>query len=240
MNPLSEQIAEISKLEPEKRDGCFDPTLCLVINPEQCANGDPVDTAIQAASGGVTAIQIRSKTLEFRPFVKIVERIMEALNSHNVTVFVNDRVDVASTTRFCGVHLGQDDMPVSAAREILGEHAQIGLTVRSMDEARNALLEQLTYVSIGGVFPTASKLNPDPPIGLDKLKEIIDYLRTRNPTLPIIAISGINEDNVDSVLRTGVDGVAVIAAICEANNPELAARRLRSTINRMKGVENCE
>ena len=178
MNPLSEQIAEISKLEPEKRDGCFDPTLCLVINPEQCANGDPVDTAIQAASGGVTAIQIRSKTLEFRPFVKIVERIMEALNSHNVTVFVNDRVDVASTMRFCGVHLGQDDMPVSAAREILGEHAQIGLTVRSMDEARNALLEQLTYVSIGGVFPTASKLNPDPPIGLDKLKEILTiYVR---------------------------------------------------------------
>ena len=239
MNPLSEQFAEISKLEPEKGNS-FDSTLYLVINPEQCANGDPVDTAIQAASGGVTAIQIRSKTLEFRPFVKIVERITEALNSHNVTVFVNDRVDVASTMRFCGVHLGQDDMPVCAAREILGEHAQIGLTVRSMDEARNASLEQLTYVSIGGVFPTASKRNSHSPIGLDKLKEIYDYLRTRNTALPIIAISGINEDNVDSVLRTGVDGVAVIAAICEANNPELAARRLRLKINRMKGAENYE
>lgn len=239
MNPLSEQIAEISKLEPEKGDS-FDPTLCLVINPEQCANDDPVNTAIQAASGGVTAIQIRSKTLEFRPFVKIVERITDALNSHNVTVFVNDRVDVASTMQFCGVHLGQDDMPVCTAHKILGERAHIGLTIRSMNEARNALLEQLTYVSIGGIFPTASKLNPDPPIGLDKLKEIYDYLRMRNPALPIIAISGINEDNVESVLRTGVDGVAVISAICEANNPELAARRLRSKINRMKGVENYE
>lgn len=208
----------------------FDPSLYLVINPHQCANGDPVKTARQAVRGGVTAVQVRCKTADDGTYSKIVKEVAMELSSLNIPVFVNDKVDVARTAGVSCIHLGQDDAPVCKARRILGIDALIGLTVRSMPEAENAPLHDIDYVSIGGVFATRSKNNPDDPIGLENLREIYSNIRLRDPDIPIIAISGINESNLDSVLQTGVSGVAVVSAICESGRPQAVAQRLRQRI----------
>lgn len=212
----------------------FDPSLYLVVNPEQCVFGNVADTVCEAVQGGVTAVQIRSKSLNSENFIKLVDETVKNLASDTVPVIVNDRIDVATATKASGVHLGQEDTSVLQARQTIGTTSIIGLTVRSIQEAEDAPLDCLDYISIGGVFATQSKQNPDPPIGVDQLQIILEKIRSQNPDMPVIAISGINESNIDQVLATGVDGVAVVSAICESENPRKAARRLRDLIESNK------
>ena len=207
-----------------------DPSLYLVINPEQCRYFEPVELAILAAQGGVSAVQIRSKSLSDQEFKELADKVSNALQPYPVSIFVNDRVSVATATGVKGIHLGQDDESVTTARRALGPQASIGLTVRSIEEAKSAPLTELSYVSVGGVFATESKFNPDPPIGLKMLATIVNVLRSRNANCPIIAISGIHSDNLRAVLQTGVDGVAVVSAICESQSPKSAARELKRII----------
>lgn len=209
----------------------IDPSLYLVINPEQCRYENPVDLAIKAVAGGVSTVQLRSKSMDDQNYGLLVEQVTNALLPYGIPVFVNDRVEVAVSAQVQCIHLGQSDESVHGARNKLGDHANIGLTVRSMDEAMNAPLEELSYVSIGGVFSTRSKDNPSPPIGVEQLKAIVACLRSRDATCPIIAISGINLSNVNTVLESGVDGVAVVSAICESSDPGMIAQRFRERIS---------
>ena len=156
----------------------------------------------------------------------------------NVSVFVNDRVDFAAMMPGFGVHLGQSDLPVLKARQILGDEAMIGLTVRSLDEARSAPLSELSYISVGGIFPTASKQDASVPIGLGTLGDILEDIRSRDTSIPIIAISGIDETNIDSVIRLGVDGAAVVSAVCESTDPKAAAQRLVSKIHQARTIQS--
>ena len=228
LNPGGDSMTSPANSKTHRR---FDPSLYLVINPEQCANGSVVQTARRAAQGGVTAIQLRSKTLDKAQLTAMVVEVSKALESHDVAIFVNDRVDVALASGVNAVHLGQDDADAVSARRTMGDDALLGLTARSVAEADDAPLGQLDYISVGGIFPTSSKLNPDPPIGLDGLKTIVNRLRERDCELPIIAISGITQQNLQSVLQCGVDGVAVVSAICEACDPEAAAQEFRTMID---------
>jgi thiamine-phosphate pyrophosphorylase len=121
-------------------------------------------------------------------------------------------------------------MPVKDARRLLGRNAIIGLTVRSLAEAEAAPLDLVDYISIGGVFSTTSKDNPNPPIGLQGFAGIAAYLR-KQITMPLTAIAGINAANTADVIRAGADGVAVISAICAAADPQHASRELRTLID---------
>ena len=212
----------------------FDPTLYLVINPEQCIDNNVAQTALLSVEGGVTAIQLRSKTMGVQELVDMVADVIVALDSKNIPVFINDHVHIAALTGVYAVHLGQDDMAVEEARMALGDDAYLGLTVRSVSEARSAPLQLLNYVSVGGVFHTHSKFNSDPPIGLNGLKEIVSLLRSRDPHIPIIAISGITTQNLESTLECGVDGVAIVSAICESENPRLVAQQFKTRINEFR------
>jgi len=129
-----------------------------------------------------------------------------------------------------GVHLGQDDMAVADARRLLGPQAVIGLSIKTLDQAAHAPIEHLDYVCIGGVFATASKDNPDPPIGLSGLRSIFANMRGRDADLPIGAIAGIDATNADAVIAAGADGIAVISALSLAGDPQTAARDLRAIV----------
>jgi len=209
----------------------IDPSLYLVINPEQCLHHDPVELAIKAAYGGVTAVQIRSKSMTDEDYQQLINTASCALSPSHVPVFVNDRVHIATASHAAGIHLGQDDQSVLSARQHLQPHQHIGLTVRSMEEADNAPIEALSYISVGGVFATKSKQNPDPPIGSNELTRIVKPLKSRWANLPIIAISGIQFENLYDVLTSGVNGIAVVSAICESKNPERAALQLRTAVS---------
>jgi thiamine-phosphate pyrophosphorylase len=145
-------------------------------------------------------------------------------------LIVNDRVDVALAAGADGVHIGQDDMDPADARRLLGPRAIIGLSVKTPEQARTAPLEHLSYVAVGGVFPTTSKNNP-PPIGVDGLREIVAAVRARLPGFPVGAIAGITEANAAEVIAAGADGIAVISALSFAPDPAQAAGKLRGIID---------
>ncbi len=152
--------------------------------------------------------------------------IKAALPSH-ATCLVNDRVDVALAAGCAGVHLGAKDKAAADARRLLGPDAIIGCTVRSAAEAEAVPETIVDYASVGGVFATASKHNPEPPIGLDGLRELIDGL----PCLPICAIAGIGHGNAAEVIAAGAGGVAVVSDIFMADDVAAATRRLRDIVD---------
>ncbi|HMB76583.1 MAG TPA: thiamine phosphate synthase [Kiloniellaceae bacterium] len=201
----------------------------VVLAPEHAGGHDLAALARMAAAGGASLIQLRDKRANVGESLAALRAVRAALAPFGIPCLVNDRVDLALAGGADGVHLGQDDMPVPEARELLGEGAIIGLTVRSLAEAEAAPLELLDYVSIGGVFPTGSKKHVDNPIGLEGLQRIAAALRARR-ALPLAAISGITAARAGAVVAAGVDGVAVITAVSEAADPVAATTAIKAAV----------
>lgn len=209
----------------------FDPRLYLVIDPRQCAGRPPADIAAAAARGGASLLQLRAKGLETRETVALARALRQAVAPFDLPLLINDRVDVALAAGAAGVHLGQTDMAPDDARRLLGADAIIGLTARTLEEVEAAPIPLIDYLSIGGVFATASKDTPSPPIGLNGLRHLAARASELSE-LPRTAISGIDASNCEEVIRCGVGGVAVISAICAAADPQRAAVELRRRIDR--------
>jgi thiamine-phosphate pyrophosphorylase len=164
----------------------------------------------------------------------MVERaraIKAELVPFGIPLLINDRIDVALAADADGVHVGQDDMAAEDARRLLGRDAVIGLSIKTLAEADAAPLELLDYAGIGGVFATASKDNPGPPIGTDGFARIAARIRRRTAKFPLCAIAGIDAGNAGAAIAAGADGVAVISALSLAEDPQAAARVLRSTVD---------
>ena len=209
----------------------LDLRLYALVDPER-ANGRALDDLAQrVVAGGATLVQLRDKHGSTRRLVDEARAIKEALGPSGVPLLVNDRVDVALAAGADGVHVGQDDMAVADARRLLGKRAVIGLSVKTVGQARATPLDLLDYVAIGGVFATTSKDNPDPPIGADGLRAIAGIVRSRSAKTPIAAIAGIDEHNAGDVIAAGADGVAVISALSVTPDPTAAARALRAVID---------
>ncbi|MCH7941626.1 MAG: thiamine phosphate synthase [Proteobacteria bacterium] len=207
----------------------FDLSLYLVIGPDHCAGRDMADVAEAAVRGGAGMVQLRDKASSTRIRIDDARRLAARLTPLGVPLLINDRVDVALAAGADGVHLGQSDMDPTDARRLLGDSAIIGVTVHSLDEALCVPLEQVDYVSIGGVFATASKNNPNPPIDVTGLAEIAVLFE-----LPVVAIAGITRDNAAAVIAAGVGGIAVISAVCAAPDPRAAAADLRAIVDGAK------
>jgi len=128
-----------------------------------------------------------------------------------------------------GVHVGQDDMKPADARQLLGESAIIGLTIKSEEHAKSTPVGQLDYVCIGGVYDTLSKHNPTS-IGLEDWQKIARHFRENSSELPVGAIAGIDLSNVEEVIRAGADGVAIISAMFMADDVESMSQQLKTKI----------
>ncbi len=183
------------------------------------------ELAALAAHNGATIIQYRDKMASTRQMIDQARTIVEALKGTGVPLVINDRVDVAMATGADGVHLGADDMDADTARRLLGPDAIIGLTVKSMADARHVAQAPADYACIGGVFETTSKVNPDTPVGLAGLKQIRTYLRNERPDLPVGAIAGITLERVPDMIAAGADGVALISALFRTDDIATTARR---------------
>jgi len=204
--------------------------LYALVDPEHAGGRDLAELSFLLAQGGATLVQLRDKAGSTQAMVETARAIRGRLAPLGVPLLINDRADVAFAAGADGVHLGQDDMAVADARRLLGPHAMIGLSIKTLEQAAHAPIEHLDYICIGGVFATVSKENPDPPIGLAGLERICAQMRGRDPDLPIGAIAGINSSNAGAVIATGADGVAVISALSLAGDPRAAARDLRAIV----------
>ncbi|WP_319518689.1 thiamine phosphate synthase [uncultured Martelella sp.] len=184
-----------------------------------------------AAENGATLIQYRDKFAKTRQMVERAVQIRAALVPTGVPFVVNDRIDVALAAEADGVHLGSDDMPAEIARKLLGPDAIIGLTVKNASDGARAAAAPVDYACIGGVFQTLSKINMDPPVGLNGFRALRRGLKRARPDLPVGAIAGIKLEDVPRLMAEGADGIAVISAIFHAPDVSAATRELRRSVD---------
>jgi thiamine-phosphate pyrophosphorylase len=208
--------------------------LYALVDPQRSGGHALPDLARRVVDGGATLVQLRDKLGSTRDMVERARAIKATLAGTGTRLLVNDRVDVALAAGADGVHVGQDDMAAPDARSLLGAEATIGLSVKTAAQAADAPLEALDYICIGGVFATTSKDNTSAPIGVAGLRSILAALRARSGDLPVGAIAGIDASNAADVIAAGADGVAVIAALSLAPDPEAAARELRAIVDRAR------
>jgi thiamine-phosphate diphosphorylase len=178
-----------------------------------------------AIKGGADTIQFRQKVGATREMIEIVRQLKQLCLDSGVTLVVNDRVDVAIAADADGVHLGQNDFPITLARKLLGESRSIGGSAATLEEAQKCLTEGVDYIGFGPVYPTTSKADAGPVTGIKLLKQTVEAI-----SLPIVAIGGISVENTPEVIRAGARGIAVISAVCCHKDPEQATRSLRQAL----------
>jgi len=189
-----------------------------------------LDIIRAAVAGGVTMVQLREKEATTREFYQEGLKIKEFLGEHNVPLIINDRLDIALALDAEGVHVGQDDMPVAVARRILGDDKIIGASVFNAAEAREAEAAGADYLGLSPIFVTSTKPDLTAQIGIDGIAPIRQAVR-----IPIVGIGSMSAENAFEAVRAGLDGVAVVSAICSQRDPEAAARSIKVEVLRAKG-----
>jgi thiamine-phosphate pyrophosphorylase len=206
----------------------IDLSLCVILDRNIEERFTPEEFTRLVIAGGATCLQVRCKRETTRELMDFARRVMGGVGDGPVPVIINDRVDVALALGAAGVHLGEDDMPVTDARRIVHGDFIIGASVRTLEAAQKARDDGADYLGVGAVYPSPTK--PDRrPISLDILKAIRIQIG-----LPIVAIGGIDEANASAPLLNGADGVAVISALRRCLDPKTAALRLRAAVEKAK------
>lgn len=189
----------------------------------------PVDALLeitrQAVKGGVSMVQLREKHSTGKDFYEKAKRLKEMLDRYHIPLFINDRIDIALAVGASGVHIGQKDLPLSVAKEVLPSSMIVGISVSTVEQAKEAEENGANYIGVGAVFPTKTKKDARVlPEGV--LSSIIESVN-----LPVYAIGGIHPDNIHTLRDKDVAGVSVVSAIMDAEKPVHAAALLRKNLN---------
>lgn len=217
----------------------LDLSLYLVLDPDLCGGAEGmVATTLAAIQGGVTVVQLRAPNWKKRAVAECARELLRLMPA-SVPLIINDHADVARAVGAAGVHVGQKDLSPEDCRLIVGPDAIVGLSISNDDELSRLIVDErsrlspddvsrfspaVDYIGIGPVFPTGTKKDAAPVVGLEGLRRLLE-----TAPVPAVAIGGISEVNAPSVYETGVSGIAVVSAICGKNDPEAAARALLAT-----------
>lgn len=198
------------------------PCLCLVTDPT-VEHRELMERVVKAVEGGVDLVQLRYKTLPGGQLLDLASSLLSAIDGR-ARLIINERADVALAAGTHGVQLGEDGLPVSAARQVLGKESLIGRSVHSKQVAIQAELDGADFLVVGTMY--ASKSHPEePPAGPGLMREISGECK-----LPLIGIGGVTPENADELVQAGASGVAVISNILSADDPGAAAKRLKETL----------
>ncbi len=179
-----------------------------------------VEAVREAVLGGAGVVQLRDKSARDEEFAAQARELLLITRSLGVPLIINDRIEIARQVGADGVHLGQDDASLEAARMILGANAIVGRSTHSVEQARRAQSEGFDYIGVGPVFATPTKPSYEP-VGLDLVRLAAQILR-----IPFVAIGGIDEKNAFEVRKAGAKTVAVVRAVMASENPKLTAENL--------------
>lgn len=180
-----------------------------------------------ALKGGVTCVQLREKELNETAFLQEARAICALCRRYKVPFIVNDNVDIAVACGADGIHVGQEDMKAEEVRRLVGEDIILGVSVHTVEEARQAVQNGADYLGLGTVFPTSTKTDAEQMSG-NMLRAICDTVN-----VPVVAIGGINQNNLLRLSGSGVDGVALVSAVFSAEDIEKACRKLRALSEKM-------
>ncbi|HYR09630.1 MAG TPA: thiamine phosphate synthase [Longimicrobium sp.] len=194
----------------------------IVVTDPECGAGRSVADVVRAAlRGGAPAIQLRMKDASAREMAEAARALLAETRAAGALLFINDRVDVALAVGADGAHVGQDDLPVAAARRIAPPGFLLGVSAETEELARAAEEEGADYVGVGPVYRTGSKADAGDAVGTERIARVAAAVR-----IPVVGIGGITIGNAAPVLHAGAAGVAVISAVMRADDPEAATRAL--------------
>lgn len=200
--------------------------LYLVTDRELSLGRSLEEVVSEAVQGGVTVVQLREKEASTGEFIGLARRLMKLLKPLGIPLIINDRVDVALAADADGVHIGQSDMPYEDARRLLGPDKIIGLSVESFEDIETANGLDVDYIGISPVYGTPTKTDTAEPFGLEGLRKAVEM-----SVHPTVAIGGMNALTIGDVMAVGTDGVAVVSAICSAENIREATSELKTLVD---------
>ncbi|MDN6542231.1 MAG: thiamine phosphate synthase [Lentilactobacillus parabuchneri] len=183
----------------------------------------------QGCQNGVGLVQLRQKEGTSREIFELAQQVKAITDKYRVPLLIDDRLDIAQAVDAAGVHLGQSDLPVDVARNILGPRKFIGATAKTLKQAKAAEEMGADYLGVGAIFPTTTHVKTvhTSVETLGKIKQAVG--------IPVYAIGGLKADNVDAIDGAHVDGVAVVSAIMKAEDPAKASRELRNAVEEAIG-----
>lgn len=208
----------------------LDTTLYLVTNSDNIKESDFLNIITQACEGGVTLVQLREKNLSSLDYYNLALKVKSITDKHNIPLIIDDRVDIALAVDAAGVHLGQTDLPLTAARSLIGKNKILGATAKTVAQAKAAQEAKADYLGVGAIYPTKTKvitvLTP-----VETLKDI-----AKTVSIPVAAIGGLDASNLEILFNSGASGICVVRAIMESKTPkETATELLRITKNHIIG-----
>lgn len=203
---------------------CSSWRLYVILDRAIIGSRDPVAVASAAIRGGADVLQLRDKISSTKQLLKAGKELLALSRPAGIPLIINDRVDVARAIGADGVHLGQDDLPLKEARALLGSGWLIGKSTHSLQQAIDAQAEGAEYLGVGPIFSTPTKPTYQP-VGVTLIRAV-----TTCVTLPTVCIGGIDQRTLSEVLQAGATCVAVVRAVCGADDPASAARTLKRTI----------
>jgi thiamine-phosphate pyrophosphorylase len=188
------------------------PALYAILDPEQIGSSSPDSVLRQLLQGGAKMIQLRAKAMSSRDFIQLAQKARDLTIPFDCKLIVNDRIDIALGSAADGVHLGQEDLPLEVGRKLLGDRL-IGISTHSLEQAKEAEANGADYIGFGPIFGTATKNTGYTARGLEMLARIRAAV-----DLPIVAIGGITEANIQDVWRAGADSAAIISDLLKADD----------------------
>ena len=207
----------------------LDLSLYLVTDRDLSLGRSILEIVELAVKGGVSIVQLREKNISSLEFYNLAFELKKLLSNKNVPLIINDRLDIALAVKADGLHIGQSDLPYKVVRDILGVDAIIGLSVESVEDAIIANDYDVDYLGISPVYSTTTKTDTAAAIGIEGIKKIKDISKHK-----LVGIGGLNESTIPNVIKAGVDGVAVVSAICSAANPFESSKNLKEIISQAK------
>lgn len=204
--------------------------LYLIIDPEVTNGRDPMEVAQAAVQGGASMLQLRDKLRDKGEMLPLATALQKVCQTHNVDLIINDQADLAAIVGSAGVHLGQSDLPVTEVRRVLSLQQVVGRSNHELSELEQSQEMGADHLAFGAIYATNTKGVGRPPQGVDRLRQA-----RKTTSLPLVAIGGINVENVAPVVEAGADAICVTAAVGMAPNPEAAAASLVEAIRQAGG-----
>jgi thiamine-phosphate diphosphorylase len=207
--------------------------LYVLIDPAACKGRNPIDVAYAALEGGASMLQWRDKQRDKGEQLDDLHAIYNLCIEHDAALIINDHADLALVLAGedapehggIGIHVGQKDLPLAEVVRIVPHHYIVGVSTNNADEASKAAGSGAAYVAVGDIYGTASKTGTRP-ASIDRLVEVRSAVQ-----IPVIGIGGINASNASQVMQAGANGIAVISAVCSADDPKAAAEELVKIVN---------
>ena len=200
----------------------FDSSMYFITDSTNYSEEEFLYRVEQALMGGITLLQLREKDKSTREYMDLAEKVHTLTKKYNVSLIIDDRVDVALAIDAEGVHVGQSDMPVSIARKLMGDDKIVGATTKTVEQAVEAYAQGADYLGVGAIYPTTTKVKT-----VLTSTETLGNICSAVP-IPVNAIGGLNKDNIDVLKGIPIAGICVVSAIMKADDPKQAAVELQA------------